>query len=282
MKNIKMFEEFSFEDQLDTDLKDNTLVSAIDRACEKLDVEYLSYSTASEVTRRGRMNRGSGNNPKEDLSELLKELSSEGWTVEKIKLALKNKKVFDAISDRNAVVDLFLYHFSDGKFPLSGMSAKELDENVGWGDSILKYCYGYHKSQYGLLFLYQNFKTPEKTYEYLATQIIPYLLSDELACSEVSKTVIDGVIHEEDFKPSIFKSCYTLNTQTRNMIIDLKKLYKILDSRDWFKYSTSYDSFVYSVRNDDSLKNLKIGIQDDKLALEFDPIDFNKIEKLNA
>ena len=284
MKTIKKFEDFSFEDQLDQDLDDTgerSFISAVEDVCAELDNEHSSYSTMAESSRRGRGNVGNLNNPNHDFNDLLDGLKKLGWSVEKIKVIL-TKTAIQQLCDKNAVVDLLLYHFTNGKFPLSGMDQRDLDDNVGYGDCVIKYSYGYHKSQYGLLYLKQNFKTLDHYYKYLAQNMIPYLMSEELACGEISQAVSDGICHNENFKPNLFKSCYTFDSTSRDMVIDLQKWYHVIDKHDWFKYDTSYGSFLNTVRSDKALKKISsiIGIQNDHLVIEFDPVDFNRVENL--
>ena len=156
---LKKFEEFSFEDQLDQDLKDNDLVKQVEQAVKNVDSRSFSHLAAATSRRR---------NPNEDLNALLAELEKEGWSVEKIKIALKNEKTKSRLEADNGLTDLFLFHFTNGEWDLSGGDQNSQESGWGLGDLIVKYSYGYHKTLYGLLYLQQNFKNETELYHYLA------------------------------------------------------------------------------------------------------------------
>lgn len=242
---LKKFEEFSWEDQLDTDLgvDDFTvekLVKDIDDIIKSLNWQYNHYSNLCE-------NRT--HNPQRDFNKLMDALFAKRWDIFSIKhlFEIRKSEIESELGESNGIVDLFLYYFTNKEFELSGGGQEIQESGWGLGDLIVKYNYGYGST--GKLYLLQNFGNLNAYYNRLAESFIPYFFSNTLnVCESAGLLNYRADSHVQDV--NFFKACYEFDLEEREMIINLKKLYKLFDDNKFFKEKIEYQKFIDSIKKD--------------------------------
>lgn len=117
-----------------------------------LEVTYGNYSSMCK----------SKESPDDGFNEILKELEEYNWSFDRIRKEFNNNDIvslYNRMSDQNGQVDLFFYKIFE-KFGLD----KDMVElgGYGWSDihvnddeAFIRYSYGYHNTEYGMLAINQ-------------------------------------------------------------------------------------------------------------------------------
>lgn len=117
-----------------------------------LEVTYGNYSSMCK----------SKESPDDGFNEILKELEEYNWSFDRIRKEFNNNDIvslYNRMSDKNGQVDLFFYKIFE-KFGLD----KDMVElgGAGWSDihvnddeAFIRYSYGYHNTEYGMLAINQ-------------------------------------------------------------------------------------------------------------------------------
>jgi hypothetical protein len=139
---IKKYKNFLKESKLEEYELDEAL----------LEVTYGNYSSMCK----------SKESPDDGFNEILKELEDYNWSFDRIRKEFNNDDIvslYNRMSDKNGQVDLFFYKIFE-KFGLD----KDMVElgGAGWSDihvtddeAFIRYSYGYHNTEYGMLAINQ-------------------------------------------------------------------------------------------------------------------------------
>jgi hypothetical protein len=232
---IEKFESFSKEfnspTKISRGLKD--FERALESSQEELSQTYISFSEHFNFyANKYRVAKSKEKeDPDRDFNSMNSQMQLEGWSIERV-MSLKKAAGNNAIIVKGEEVskspgtDYYLYKITDKEFPLSGMTYKDLLEDDRAVEEIgIKYSYGFHKTNYGKLFIKQNFGTLENFYESFAKILPEYCLEH----SDVFN--LDMTIEE-------FKSFFLISGN--EIIIDVDDLVK--------STSESKNNIVYALK----------------------------------